>query len=203
MREGLFEILTAAGASVEAAGCGTCVNITGHLHRGDDQVVISSANRNFKGRLGNPKSEIWIGSAATVAASALTGSITDAREVEPAAMELRAMSRSLRKTRSISAKCFGNFSVVLRLFSALALVVVSGGRLMNIHQRQRPDARRRGQHRHPLFEQIPAGQGHGVHRDGGLRQGRAGFRARPSSRATSSSPARISASIRRASRRCT
>ena len=82
LREGLVEALTAAGASVEAAGCGTCVNITGHLIPGDDQVVISSANRNFKGRLGNPKSEIWIGSAATVAASALRGRITDAREVE-------------------------------------------------------------------------------------------------------------------------
>ena len=81
LREGLVEALTAAGASVEAAGCGTCVNITGHLIPGDDQVVISSANRNFKGRLGNPSSEIWIGSAATVAASALTGRITDPREV--------------------------------------------------------------------------------------------------------------------------
>jgi 3-isopropylmalate/(R)-2-methylmalate dehydratase large subunit len=82
MREGLFEILTAAGASVEAAGCGTCVNITGHYIPGDDQVVISSANRNFKGRLGNPKSEIWIASAATVAASALTGRVTDPRQIE-------------------------------------------------------------------------------------------------------------------------
>lgn len=81
LREGLIEALTSAGASVEAAGCGTCVNITGHLITGDDQVAISSANRNFKGRLGNPKSEIWIGSAATVAASALTGFITDPREV--------------------------------------------------------------------------------------------------------------------------
>jgi 3-isopropylmalate/(R)-2-methylmalate dehydratase large subunit len=80
-REGLIEALTLAGASVEAAGCGTCVNITGHLITGDGQVVISSANRNFKGRLGNPRSEIWIGSAATVAASALTGHITDPREV--------------------------------------------------------------------------------------------------------------------------
>jgi 3-isopropylmalate/(R)-2-methylmalate dehydratase large subunit len=81
LREGLVEALTAAGASVEAAGCGTCVNITGHLIPGDGQVIISSANRNFKGRLGNPHSEIWIGSAATVAASALNGRITDAREV--------------------------------------------------------------------------------------------------------------------------
>jgi 3-isopropylmalate/(R)-2-methylmalate dehydratase large subunit len=80
-REGLIEALTQAGASVEAAGCGTCVNITGHLITGDGDVVITSANRNFKGRLGNPKSEIFIGSSATVAASALTGQITDPREV--------------------------------------------------------------------------------------------------------------------------
>ena len=82
LREGLIEALTSAGASVEAAGCGTCVNITGHLIPGDNQTVISSANRNFKGRLGNPNSEIWIGSAATVAASALTGKLTDPRYVE-------------------------------------------------------------------------------------------------------------------------
>jgi 3-isopropylmalate/(R)-2-methylmalate dehydratase large subunit len=80
-REGLLEALTAAGASVEAAGCGTCVGITNHLIPGDREVVISSANRNFKGRLGNPDAEIWLGSAATVAASALTGQITDPREV--------------------------------------------------------------------------------------------------------------------------
>lgn len=80
-REGIVEALTAAGASVDAAGCGTCVNITGHLITGDEDVVITSANRNFKGRLGNSKSEIWVGSAATVAASALTGYITDPREV--------------------------------------------------------------------------------------------------------------------------
>jgi 3-isopropylmalate/(R)-2-methylmalate dehydratase large subunit len=81
-REGLIEALTQAGASVEAAGCGTCVNITGHLITGDGDVVITSANRNFKGRLGNANSEIFIGSSATVAASALTGTITDPREIE-------------------------------------------------------------------------------------------------------------------------
>lgn len=80
-REGLIEALTAAGASVEAAGCGTCVSITNHLVPGDREVVISSANRNFKGRLGNASADIWLGSAATVAASALTGYITDPRDV--------------------------------------------------------------------------------------------------------------------------
>jgi 3-isopropylmalate/(R)-2-methylmalate dehydratase large subunit len=80
-REGLIEALTEAGASVEAAGCGTCVGITNHLIPGDREVVVSSANRNFKGRLGNHDAEIWLGSAATVAASALTGYITDPRTV--------------------------------------------------------------------------------------------------------------------------
>jgi 3-isopropylmalate/(R)-2-methylmalate dehydratase large subunit len=81
-REGLIEALAAAGASVAAPGCGTCVNITGHYIPGDGETVISSANRNFRGRLGNPNARIWIGSAATVAASALTGRITDPRAVE-------------------------------------------------------------------------------------------------------------------------
>jgi 3-isopropylmalate/(R)-2-methylmalate dehydratase large subunit len=82
LREGLIEALTAAGASVEASGCGTCVNITGHLIPGDGQQVMSTANRNFKGRLGNPESVIWLASAASVAAAALTGRITDPREIE-------------------------------------------------------------------------------------------------------------------------
>src|SRR3970040_2083474 len=81
-REGLIEALTAAGASVEAAGCGTCVNITGHLVTGDGDVVISSAKRISKGLLGIPHSEICMGAPAPVAASALTGYITDPREVE-------------------------------------------------------------------------------------------------------------------------
>ncbi len=82
LREGLIEILTMAGASFEAAGCGTCVGITNHLVPGNGDTVISSANRNFKGRLSNSNADIWLGSAATVAASALTGKITDPRTVE-------------------------------------------------------------------------------------------------------------------------
>lgn len=81
-REGLIEALTAAGASVDAAGCGTCTGVTGRLIPGDGEVVLSSANRNFQGRLGNPRAEIWIASSATVAASALTGRLTDPREVD-------------------------------------------------------------------------------------------------------------------------
>jgi 3-isopropylmalate/(R)-2-methylmalate dehydratase large subunit len=87
MREGLIEILTEAGASVDPAGCGTCVGITHKLMAADREWVISSANRNFKGRLGNPESDILIASSATVAASALTGRVTDPREF---ALDIRA-----------------------------------------------------------------------------------------------------------------
>jgi 3-isopropylmalate/(R)-2-methylmalate dehydratase large subunit len=82
LREGLIEILTSAGASFESAGCGTCVGITNRLVPGDGDTVISTANRNFKGRLSNKNADIWLGSAATVAASALTGFITDPRTVD-------------------------------------------------------------------------------------------------------------------------
>ena len=80
-REGLIDTIVSAGATFESAGCGTCISVTGHFTPGDGEAVISSANRNFKGRLGNDKAEIWLGSAATVAASALRGVITDPREL--------------------------------------------------------------------------------------------------------------------------
>lgn len=93
-REGLVEALTAAGASVAPAGCGTCVNITGHYIPADGERVISSANRNFQGRLGNPRAEILLASAATVAASALTGRVTDPRAVAGGAWRPAARARA-------------------------------------------------------------------------------------------------------------
>ncbi len=81
MKEGLIEIFLDAGANVLSASCGPCLG-TGQGIPADGYNVISTANRNFKGRMGNKESFVYLASPATVAYSALAGKIVDPRGVE-------------------------------------------------------------------------------------------------------------------------
>ena len=81
MKEGLIETLLEAGANVLASSCGPCLG-TGQGIPADGYHVISTANRNFKGRMGNKESFVYLASPATVAYSALAGEIVDPRGIK-------------------------------------------------------------------------------------------------------------------------
>ena len=79
-QEGLLEVLAEAGAVVTNATCGACCGYhMGLLAPGE--VCLTASTRNFKGRMGSANASIYMGSPATVAASALTGVITDPRSI--------------------------------------------------------------------------------------------------------------------------
>ncbi|MCF8296815.1 MAG: 3-isopropylmalate dehydratase large subunit [Saprospiraceae bacterium] len=80
MEEGLIKIFMESGAQVLSSSCGPCLG-TGQGIPADGYNVISTANRNFKGRMGNKESNIYLASPVTVAYSALKGEITDPRGI--------------------------------------------------------------------------------------------------------------------------
>ncbi len=76
IREGLIDIFLEAGCTVSHPGCGPCIGVSGGC-LADGETVISTANRNFRGRNGAKTSQIYLASPATVAWSAVNGCISD------------------------------------------------------------------------------------------------------------------------------
>ena len=77
--EGVLQVLMDAGAELFPTACGACSGYGDPM--GDGITVISTTARNFKGRMGSPTAQVYLGSPYTVAAAALRGCVTDPREV--------------------------------------------------------------------------------------------------------------------------
>ena len=78
LRDGTLETLTRMGAVITTPGCGACCGTSGVIP-GDGMTVVSTANRNFKARMGNATASIYLASPAACAAAAVTGTLSSAR----------------------------------------------------------------------------------------------------------------------------
>jgi 3-isopropylmalate/(R)-2-methylmalate dehydratase large subunit len=98
LKKGYLQTFMEAGAIVMNSGCGPCLGV----HQGalaDGDKALATTNRNFKGRMGNPNAEVYLSSAATAAASAVSGEITDPRSVIIAKAKA-----AVKKTKAAKAK---------------------------------------------------------------------------------------------------
>lgn len=99
MKSGLLAIFVKAGGMIIGPGCGPCVGVhQGVL--GDGEVCLSTANRNFRGRMGNPEGFVYLASPATAAYSAIRGEISDPRKVF-AQRKARTRMRSIKRRKRI------------------------------------------------------------------------------------------------------
>jgi methanogen homoaconitase large subunit len=78
MADGTLLTLSAAGAVIGSSGCGPCLGRTGGVLAGNE-ICLSTANRNYRGRMGSPEAAIYLGSPYVAAVAALTGIIDDPR----------------------------------------------------------------------------------------------------------------------------